>query len=148
MSSNESTPGPTPQDDADRVRFICSRCHIHFFRQSAFQIRLKRLAKLQSQVQSASSSSPNTNLPAPSSSPSTSPAPVQAPTPKPKPIPRPTSASVLAAAVSGASNAFNPKTPRPAAGLAKRKPIVVKFNLQSWEHETLLEVLKVTLDVR
>ena len=141
MSSSESTPGPTPQDDADRVRFAFVVKLYSILTQSAFQIRLKRLAKLQSQTQSASLS---TNSPSASTLSSPSPAPASAPTPKPKPIPRPTPASVLAASVSGASTS---KAPRSAAGLMKKKPIVAKFDLPSWEHETLSGVLKLTFDV-
>jgi hypothetical protein len=141
MSSSESTPGPTPQDDADRVRFTFVVKLYPILIQSAFQIRLKRLAKLQSQLQSPI---PSTDSPSASSS-SPSPAPAPAPAPKPKPIPRPTPASVLAASVSGAST---PKAPRSAAGLVKKKPIVAKFDLPSWEHETLSGVLKLTFDVQ
>lgn len=56
-------------------------------------------------------------------------------------MPRPTPA-----AVNAASNTANP-SPRPAAGLTKKKVTLLKFDLPAWEHRVLGEVLKITLDV-
>jgi ubiquitin conjugation factor E4 B len=96
------------------------------------KIRLKRLAKLQ-QIASASSSTP-------SSSASGSLPPTAAPSPttaKPKGVHR---SSVPSAPQS-------PTTPRPALGLAKRKTTVIKLDLATWEHESIGNILKVTLEV-
>ncbi|KAF4617286.1 hypothetical protein D9613_006110 [Agrocybe pediades] len=94
----------------------------------ADRIRLKRLAKLQS-VSSSASSSPGPSTPSAASPP------VTAPVAKPKPIPRP---SPKPSAV--------PSVPQPAPAPAKKKTIVPKLDLVSWENETIGNVLKVTLN--
>ncbi|KAF9046597.1 ubiquitin elongating factor core-domain-containing protein [Panaeolus papilionaceus] len=117
--SNPPTNEPTPQDDADRIR-------------------LKRLAKLQNAASSSPASSsasptPGTQSPRPPSTTPSATATPAAPPPKPKPIPKP-------------SVATPPPPPRQAAGLVKKKPAVVKLDVEVWEHETISAVLKVTLD--
>ena len=90
------------------------------------QIRLKRLARLgtSSQSPAASSSRPESPVPA---------------KPSPKPQPKAPVVSVLAA----------PSVPEVAKTPVRKQPVgPVKLDLQSWEHETIGRVLKVTLDVR
>jgi ethanolamine utilization protein EutP (predicted NTPase) len=65
---------------------------------------------------------------------------------KSKPLPRPTPPAVLAA-VNAANNTSNAFSPRPAAGLTKKKIGIAKFDLPAWEHSVMSEVLKITLDV-
>ncbi|KAF9483478.1 hypothetical protein BDN70DRAFT_873762 [Pholiota conissans] len=96
----------------------------------ADRIRLKRLAKLQN---AAASSSTPSDTSTPSAS---SPSPVPIPAPKPKPIPRPS--------VPSTPPVLTPES-RPASGIAKKKATPAKLNHAAWEHETMQEVLKVTL---
>ncbi|KAF8195457.1 ubiquitin elongating factor core-domain-containing protein [Pholiota molesta] len=96
----------------------------------ADRIRLKRLAKLQN---AASPSSTPSGASTRSASPSQLP---PVPAPKPKPIPRPSLPS---------TPAVSAPTSRPASGLAKKKAAPAKLDLEAWEHETMQDVLKVTL---
>ncbi|KAF8964409.1 ubiquitin elongating factor core-domain-containing protein [Flammula alnicola] len=94
----------------------------------ADRIRLKRLAKLENVAASSSRTSGTSTPSAPSPPPPAA--------PKPKPIPRP---SAPAAPVA-------PTPPRPASGLTKKKTAAAKLDLEAWEHDTMQEVLKVTLN--
>ena len=96
-----------------------------------YQIRLKRLAKLQA-------ASSNTDSPS-SAGPSTPASPPPKPQSKPTPSPRITYAS-------------GPKRPSEPSAVSpvplKKVQALRKLDLQSWEDETLGVILKVTLQVR
>ncbi|KZT25406.1 hypothetical protein NEOLEDRAFT_1133784 [Neolentinus lepideus HHB14362 ss-1] len=94
----------------------------------ADRIRLKRLAKLQSAAASTSSSpEPSSGVPTPQPNPS----------PKPAPIPKPSPAFKRAASQPSAA---------PVPAPAKRPAAPLKLDLPAWEHETIRDVLRVTLD--
>lgn len=108
---------PTPQEDAERIR-------------------LKRLARLQAATNGASTSSGPS--PAPSPSPST---PSVATPPPPSPAPRPLKPSPRPPAV---SHLFQEPVSAPIS-IRKKAPTVAKLDLETWEHDVITSVLKVTL---
>ena len=117
------------------VRVICLSDPVH-------QIRNKRLAKLQAAASASSSASPSgSSTPAPTAGSSSEVQKPTAPVPSPgqttpaKPSPkifRPAESSPSPARV--ISPASKPKAP-------------AKFDLNSWEHDAIGHILKVTLDV-
>jgi ubiquitin conjugation factor E4 B len=106
------------------------------------QIRNKRLAKLQAAASASSSASPSgSSTPAPTAGSSSE---VQKPpTPVPSPIqttPAKPSPKIFKAAESGPS-------PARVVSPASKPKAPAKFDLNSWEHDSIGHILKVTLDV-
>lgn len=93
------------------------------------QIRLKRLAKLQSAPSTSSGAS------TPTASTST----VQSPQPKPKPAPRTVPTPI--------SKPATPNPIVPATSPSAKKRVVAKLDFASWEHDAIGHIFKVTLDV-